>query len=89
MKPRVLLFHGRSKKPQDAWYPWFVKTCKDYGIECVAPQMPQADPPVLKEWLKVVEDLHPDDRTVLVGHSRGGMVILKWLEQAPERTKST
>lgn len=87
MPSRVLLFHGRNKTPQQAWYPWFVETCKENGIDCIAPQMPMTDPPVLREWLQIITELNPDDSTVLVGHSRGGMAILRWLEQAPDNVK--
>lgn len=85
--PRVLLFHGRNKLPTDAWYPWFVTTCKDNGIECIAPEMPMTDPPVLSEWLNTISSLNPDSDTVLIGHSRGGMAILRWLEQANENLR--
>lgn len=81
---RVLVFHGRNKTPDQAWYPWFVETCKENRIDCTAPQMPNADPPILKEWLQVISTLNPDEGTILIGHSRGGMAILRWLEQAPK-----
>jgi len=81
---RVLLFHGRNKTPKDCWYPWFVETCSENGVECIAPEMPVNDPPVLNEWLAIISELKPDANTILVGHSRGGMAILRWLEQAAE-----
>ncbi len=84
---RVILLHGRSKSPGQAWYPWLKETCQEQHIQCETPQMPHADAPVLAEWLKVIDDLRPDSNTVLVGHSRGGMAILRWLEQAPAEVK--
>ena len=84
---RVIVLHGRSKNPSQAWYPWLKEECEKNGIECIVPPMPHPDTPILKEWLKVLDDLAPDTDTVLVGHSRGGMAILRWLEQAFESTK--
>lgn len=84
MLKRVILLHGRKKTPTESWYPWFVKTCQEYGIECTAPRMPVEDPPVLKDWVKVINDLKPDANSILVGHSLGGMAILRWLEQAAD-----
>lgn len=84
---RVILLHGRNKTPQDAWYPWFKTTCEEKGVSCEAPVLPNANAPVLHEWLDMLEGLRPDADTVLVGHSRGGMAILRWLEQAPESVR--
>ena len=84
-KQRVLLFHGRDKHPSDAWYPWLRDTCVENDIKCDVPQMPLTNPPVLDEWLSVITELRPNKETILIGHSRGGMAILRWLEKAPIR----
>lgn len=84
---RVILLHGRAKSPSDSWYPWFVETCNDNNVECVAPAMPDREPPVLEEWMKLLDELKPDSDTVLVGHSRGGMTIMRWLEKAASDVK--
>ena len=50
--------------------------------------MPSADAPVFEERIKVIEELKPDEHTILIGHSRGGSAVLRRLEQyATSRVK--
>ncbi len=78
---RVILMHGKDTDITKKWYPWFSKALKDLGIEIEAPVLPEPSSPVLTEWVKKLDTLGPDEETVLVGHSRGGVAILCWLEK--------
>jgi predicted alpha/beta hydrolase family esterase len=83
---KVILLHGKDKTSKDVWYPWIVKELAGLGIECSIPDLPNnGGVPKIQEWLSIVDALKPDDETVLVGHSRGGMAILRWLEQSGRR----
>lgn len=73
--------HGKDKTSADIWYPWLRKQISENGIICYVPDLPKADNPRILEWKKVIDSLAPDEDTVLVGHSRGGMAILRWLEE--------
>ncbi len=78
---KVVLLHGKDTDPSQKWYPWFIKEVRSLSTECVAPVLPHPGDPILSDWLDEITATHPDDQTILVGHSRGGVAILRWLEK--------
>ena len=78
---KVILMHGKDVGPHDKWYPWFQEQCKQQGWKYSAPELPKAADPVLDEWVEELSKCKPDQDTVLVGHSRGGVAVLRLLEQ--------
>jgi hypothetical protein len=86
-KTNVILIHGKDTDPTKKWYPWLSNEMKDRGIKCSIPKLPRPDNPVLSEWLSEIDKLKPNKESVLVGHSRGGIAILRWLEQQPQNEK--
>lgn len=81
---KVILLHGKNVGPQDKWYPWFAKEMASYGIECHIPALPNSADPVMDDWKNEIDKLRPDYDTILIGHSRGGVAVLRWLEDQPE-----
>ncbi len=81
---KVILMHGKDATPVDKWYPWFKNACEEEGWESVVPILPNPAEPVLDEWVSELDNFNPDNDTVLVGHSRGGVAVLRYLEQAPK-----
>ncbi|KKU91072.1 MAG: hypothetical protein UY23_C0004G0017 [Candidatus Jorgensenbacteria bacterium GW2011_GWA1_48_11] len=53
-------------------------------MEFLAPELPNPEDPEIGKWLAELDKTQPDNDTILVGHSRGGVAILRWLEKLPE-----
>ena len=75
--------HGKNVTPRDKWYPWLGKQVEAAGLAYEAPELTTNDKPKIEDWTGQLGATKPDASTVLVGHSRGGIAILRWLEQAP------
>ncbi len=84
---RVILFHGLNANPTEKWYPWFAEEVKRLGVEFSAPVLPRPTDPNIAEWTDELDKIHPGAATILVGHSRGGVAILRWLETQPASLK--
>ncbi|HMS31984.1 MAG TPA: alpha/beta fold hydrolase [Candidatus Saccharibacteria bacterium] len=78
---RVILIHGQDKNSQSYWYPWLGEQLYSKGIEFICPDMPSFNDPILSEWVEVISKLKPDQDTVIVGHSKGGLAVLHYLNQ--------
>jgi predicted alpha/beta hydrolase family esterase len=79
--------HGKNINPSEKWYPWFKEEMEKKGIQVQVPILPKSDEPVLDEWLNILGELNPDEKTVLLGHSRGGVAVLRFLESMPAGKK--
>lgn len=84
---KVILIHGKDTNPKDKWYPWFRQQMELKNIEIHIPELPNPGDPQLDEWLAVLEKLQPDENTILIGHSRGGVAVLRFLEKLPKDSK--
>ncbi len=84
---KVVLIHGKDAGPKSKWYPWFGEEVKKMGYEFLAPTLPKPADPIMEEWLAEIDKVKPDENTILIGHSRGGVAILRWLEKAAREKK--
>ncbi|MFA4890393.1 MAG: alpha/beta fold hydrolase [Candidatus Paceibacterota bacterium] len=82
MKKRVFIIHGWGGTPKEGWLLWLNKELKKKGFNVVAPKMPNADEPKIKEWVSFLAKLvgKPDKNTYFVGHSIGCQAIMRYLE---------
>ena len=80
-KGRVILLHGKDKSSKDVWYPWVGEVAQRLGYGFVSPDLPKTHEPELNEWLEVLRELSPAEDDIIIGHSRGGMAALRYLER--------
>jgi len=92
MSKRVILVPRMSGVPQSDWYPWLqhqLQTSEpDLFEQVLAPAMPHAHQPIIKEWVAKIGEVVGSDpnqiaRTILVGHSVGCLAVLHYLETLP------
>ena len=84
---KVILLHGLNTNPTEKWYPWLAKEMGQRDIACVMPALPSPSNPDIAEWVAELDKLQPNEDTILIGHSRGGVAILQWLEAQPVALK--
>ena len=82
MKKRVLIIHGWESNSREHWFLEEKEKLEKLGYEVVVPNMPNTFHPQKEEWVKVIEDFNPDENSILIGHSLGGVAILRYLETA-------
>ncbi len=80
-KRRVIIMHGKDTSPKEKWYPWISQELESLGYMVEIPELPSPEDPDIKEWLDVLDSLKLDSNTILVGHSRGGVAVMRYLEQ--------
>ncbi len=78
---RVIIIHGWEGKPESNWFPWLRNELEKRGVKVEVPEMPDTDHPKESEWVPHLANIidTPDEHTVLVGHSLGGITILRYL----------
>jgi len=86
MKNAVIL-HGTDETPKYMWLPWIKKELEKKGYSVSIPQLPQADHPMLENWLPVALKETYTEETILLGHSAGGPLQLSVLENITTRIK--
>ncbi|HEX2316254.1 MAG TPA: alpha/beta fold hydrolase [Thermomonospora sp.] len=77
---RVVVSHEFASSPDQAWYPHLARRLADHQVR--VPPMPDPQAPEPEPWLTAVtaEVTDPAD-TVLVGHSLGGVNVLRVLQR--------
>lgn len=81
MPKRVLIIHGWESNSREHWFLEEKSRLEKLGYEVVVPDMPDAFHPKREEWVKVIKAFNPDKDSLLIGHSLGGVAILRHLEE--------
>jgi uncharacterized protein len=82
---KILILHGWEGDPNLYWIPVAKQKFEGMGYEVHTPQMPGGYFPKKTEWLKIVGDFKIDENWILIGHSLGGVTILKYLEDTDKK----
>ena len=80
----VLIFHGTGGSPSGNWFPWLKKELEKKDCHVFIPQFPDPrENNQLEDWLKVLKqyEKHIGEQSILVGHSLGGLFLLRVLER--------
>lgn len=90
MHRNVLIFHGTRGNPQENWFPWLKEKLEKKGCRVFVPQFPP-EGESLSSWLKVLDEYmkYINKNTILIGHSRGGLFLLRLLERLNDPVYAT
>lgn len=78
----ILILHGWQSKPEHHWFLKAKENFEKKGYKVFVPKMPGGYFPKKEEWLEIIKSYNPDESWVLIGHSLGGVAILRYLESA-------
>lgn len=86
----ALILHGAANNSSGNWFPWLKQELENKGYKVWVPELPNADHPILKDWLSTVffnKSWMFDKDSVMIGHSSGATLILRILEKLPPGLK--
>lgn len=86
---RVIIVHGWAGDPTGNWFPWLKSELIKESVEVLSLSMPDSEHPDQDVWVDYIKEnvKNPDENTYFVGHSLGGITILRYLESLPDATK--
>lgn len=79
---KIVISHAIEMHPEGIWYPYLREQLTALGHQVEVPTLPDPSRPDADAWLKTLQEAAGDgDDTVLIGHSLGGLNILRLLQQ--------
>lgn len=86
----AFILHGTAGNPEGNWFPWLKNELESQGVSTVVPRFPTPEGESLEAWLKVLDSQNQkiNGESLLIGHSKGGMFLLKVLERLAEPVKT-
>lgn len=87
----VLIFHGTGGHPLENWFPWLKQELEKEGPKVFVPAFPHPKDHPLPDWLSVLKDYEKfiNDQSILIGHSLGGLFLLRVLERLDHPVKAS
>jgi len=82
MSSNVFIFHGTGGHTKENWFPWLREKLEEKDCKIFIPQFPTPKGQSLESWLKVFADYkkYVNEETIIIGHSLGGIFLLRLLE---------
>lgn len=86
----VFILHGTGGHPKENWFPWLKEELEKENYNVSIPQFPNPDKPLIDPWLQELESYKDkiNKDTILIGHSLGGLFLLRILERIEKRVKA-
>ena len=92
MKTNIFIFHGTEGYPEENWFPWLKQELEQRGYKIFVPQFlsPPIVPAKIAEWFDVFKSYEQniDENSILIGHSLGGIFLLRELEKLTHPIKA-
>lgn len=87
---KLVLLHGYAESPSKVWLPWLHKQAEALGLSVEAPELPNPLRPTYGSWMRSVRRSAErwDRWTIVVGHSLGGVLALRALDQADTKVRA-
>ena len=82
MKPKIIILPGNGNTDMgEIWFPWVREQLTSKGFEVIAENMPDPEMAHMNIWLPhVINKFKADQNTIIIGHSTGGVAVLRLLE---------
>ncbi len=80
----AIFLHGWEGTPDNHWFPWLRQQLEATGVKTRATLLPDPAHPRAKAWLNSLQTEPVDTGTLLIGHSLGCVLILRYLEQSQQ-----
>ena len=83
MKKIKIIFlpgNGGDGNTSYGWFPYIKDKFEKMGIEVFSPVFPDGILARKDFWLPFLDNLKPDENTILIGHSSGAVAIMKYTE---------
>jgi len=79
---RAVIVHCWGGNSDYAWYPWAKSQLEGTGYSVTVPDMPDTDTPQFAKWLSTLQKTvgTADEELILIGHSLGAVIIMRYLE---------
>ena len=84
---KILILHGWNASPREHWFREAKEKWEKLGWQVEVPELAGNYFPKKEEWVEVIEGFQPDENWTLIGHSLGGVAILRYLEKASKKIK--
>ena len=79
---RAFLIHGWDGNPEEPMLKWIKNSLENKKFEVSVPEMPNADKPEIKSWIKKIKEIAKplNKEDIFIGHSVGCQAFLRYLE---------
>ncbi len=88
----AIVIHGTEGSPEKNWFPWLSNELAKIDYNVFVPQFPSPPkiPAKIAEWFEVFKNYEQylNENTILIGHSLGGIFILRILEKLKRPIKA-